>query len=245
MAKSSFVTHIQDLNIPLPSRLYIILYVTNLILHLHLFNFTFSIPITPSDTENYPPSDDPNITNPMVSHYDCAKQHNLRQFNLLNVKQCTEAPSDIKHASVKGRVYVRAKAKHIKAFKCVAYAKKEGKICFQGSVKYIRVDRIVWNHNTLPLPVTLDPLEAKNIIRHLNGTNNQLLNNLHYNKSFTRLEDLYFQERLERYQTPFTVYQLNKMYTDTFTFMPVSDVKLANNLVCKIAFFQPCVGRHP
>ena len=44
----------------------------------------------------------------MVSHYDCARQHNLRQFNLLNVKQCTEAPSDIKHASVKARVYVRA-----------------------------------------------------------------------------------------------------------------------------------------
>ena len=110
MAKSSFVTHIQDLNIPLPSRLYTILYITNLILHLHSFNFTFSIPITPSDTENYLPSDDPNFKNLMVSHYDCAKQHNLRQFNLLKVKQCTEAPSDIKNASVKARVYVRAKA---------------------------------------------------------------------------------------------------------------------------------------
>ena len=63
----------------------------------------------------------------MVSLYDCAKQHDVRQFNLLNVKQCTEAPSDIKHASVKARVYVRAKAKRIKAFKCVAYAKKERK----------------------------------------------------------------------------------------------------------------------
>ena len=133
MAKSSSVTHIQDLNIPLPSRLYVILYITNLILQLHLFNFTSSIPITPSDTENYLPSDDPNITNLMVSHYDCAKQHNLRQFNLLNVKQYTEAPSDIKHASVKTRVYVRAKARRIKTFKCVAYAKKR-KICFQGSV---------------------------------------------------------------------------------------------------------------
>ena len=115
MAKLSSVTHIQDLNIPLPSRLYMIHYITNVILHLHLFNFTFSIPITPSDTDNYLPSDDPNITNLMVYHYDCAKQHNLRQFNLLNVKQCTEAPSDINHASVKARVYVRAKAKRIKA----------------------------------------------------------------------------------------------------------------------------------
>ena len=220
MAKSSFVTYIQDLKIPLPSRLYIILYITNMIFHLHLFNFTFSLPITPSDTENYLPSDDPHITNLMVSHYDCARQQNLRQFNLLNVKQCTEAPSDNKHASVKARVYVRAKAKRIKAFKCVAYAKKERKICFQGSVKYRRVDRTVWNHNTLPLPVILDNLECKNFIRHLNGTNNKILNNLHYNKTFTPLEDHYFQERLEQYQTPFTVYQLNKMYTDTFTFMP-------------------------
>ena len=133
MAKSSFAIHIQDLNILPPFRFYTILYITNLILHLHLFNLSFSKPITPSDTENYIPSDDPNITNLMVSHYDCAKQHILRQFNLLNVKQCTDAPSDIKHASIKARVYVRAKAKRIKASKCDGYAKKERKI-FQGSV---------------------------------------------------------------------------------------------------------------
>ena len=179
MAKSYSVTDIQVLNILPLFELLTTSYITILILYLHLFNFTFSIPITPSDTENYLPLDDPNITNLMVSHYDCAKQHTLRQFNLLNVKQCTEAPSDIKHASVKARVYVRAKAKCIKAFKCVAYAKKERKVCFQGSVKYRRVDRIVWHHNTLPLPVTLDPLECKNITRHLNGTNDKILNNLH------------------------------------------------------------------
>ena len=264
LAKLFSVTHLQDLNIPLPFRLYTILYIPNLRLHLHPFPFTFSIPITPSDTENYLPSDDPNIINLMVSHYDCAKQHILRQINLLNVKQCTEALPDNQHVSVNARVYVRAKTKRIKAFKGVAYAKEERKICFQGSVKYRpvdrtvwnhntlplpvtldpleckniirhlngtnnkilnnlkyrRVDRTVWNHNSLPLPVTLDPLECKNIIRHLNGTNNKILNNIHYNKSFTLLEDHYFQERLERYQTPFTVYQLNKMYTGTFTFMP-------------------------
>ena len=220
MAKSYYVTHTQVLNILPLFELLTTSYTTNLILYSHLFHSTFSIPITPSDTENYLPSDDPNITNLMVSHYDCARQHNSRQFNSLNVKQCTGAPSDIKHASVKARVYVRAKAKRIKAFKCVAYAKKERKICFQGSVKYRRVDRTVWNHNTLPLPVTLDPLECKNIIRHLNGTNDKILNNLHYNKTFTLLEDHYFQERLEQYQTFFTVYQLNKMYTGTFTFMP-------------------------
>ena len=63
-------------------------------------------------------------------------------------------------------------------------------------------------------------LDCKNIIRHLNATNNKRLNNLHYNKIFTLLEDHYFQERLEQYQTPFTVYQLNNLYTVTFIFMP-------------------------
>ena len=124
---------------------------------------------------------------------------------------------------VKARVYVRANTKRNKAFKCVAHAKKERKICFQGSIKYRHVDRTVWNHNTLPLPVTLDPLECKNIIRHLNGTNNEILNNLHYNKTFTLLEDHYVQERLELYQTLFTVHQLNKLYTGTFTFMPADE----------------------
>ena len=219
MAKSSFVSHTPVLNIPLLSRISTILYKTNIILYSQFVTFTFSKPITPSDAENYLPSDNPNITNLIVSHYDCAKQHNLRQFNLLNEKQCNEALSDIKHASVKARVYVRAKAKRNNAFNCAALAKKESKICFQGSVKYRRVDRTVWNHNTLPLPVTLDPSECKNIIRHLNGTNNKILNNLHYNKTFTLLEDHYFHERLEQNQTPFTVYQLNKMYTGTFTFM--------------------------
>ena len=108
----------------------------------------------------------------------------------------------------------------LKLLSVFAYAKKERKICFQGSVKYRRVDRTVWNHNTLPLHVTLDPLECKNIIRHPNGINDKILNNLHCNRTFTLLEDHYFQERIEQYQTLFTVYQLNKMFTGTVTFMP-------------------------
>ena len=44
----------------------------------------------------------------MVSPYDCEKQHKLRQFNLSNVKQCTEAPSSNQHASDKAQVYVTA-----------------------------------------------------------------------------------------------------------------------------------------
>ena len=131
MAKSHSVTHTQVLTILPLFELFTTSYITTLILYLHLFTFTFSIPSTPSDTENYLPSDDPNITNLMISHYDCVKQHNLRQFNLLNVKQCTEAPSDIEHASVKARVYVRAKAKRIKAFKCVPVQKKKERFAFK------------------------------------------------------------------------------------------------------------------
>ena len=119
----------------------------------------------------------------MVSHYDCEKQHTFRRFNSLKVKQCTEAPSNIQRANVTGRVCFRAKAKRIKAYKCVAYAKKEKQNLFSSSVKYRRVDRTVWNHNTMALPVTLDPLECTNNIRHLNGTNNKMLNNLKYNKT--------------------------------------------------------------
>ena len=71
----------------------------------------------------------------------------------------------------------------------------------------------------MPLPVTLD-LECKKSLRQLNGTKSETLKNTCYNKTLTLLEDHYFQERLEQFQTLFTVYQLNKMSTGTFTFIP-------------------------
>ena len=74
---------------------------------------------------------------------------------------------------------------------------KEQKFCFQGSNKNRRVDRTILNRNTSPLLVTLDPLECKNLLGHLNNTNNKILNNFGYNKTFTLLEDHYFQESLE------------------------------------------------
>ena len=82
----------------------------------------------------------------------------------------------------------------------------------------------------MPLPITLDPLECKNLIRHPNGTDNKIFNNLNYNKTFTLLEDHYFQEHLERFQTPFTVYQFNKMYTGTFTYMPADKTWIYDQL---------------
>ena len=71
----------------------------------------------------------------------------------------------------------------------------------------------------MPFPVTFDPLEGKDLIRHLIGTNKKPLNNLNYNKNIIRFEDQYFQENLEQFQTLFTSYQCTNMYTGTFTFM--------------------------
>ena len=69
----------------------------------NLFIHSHAIPIQFTDTDIYLPSDDPNITNLLVSQYHCEKQHKLRRFNLFNVKPCTEAPSNIQHAKVKVR----------------------------------------------------------------------------------------------------------------------------------------------
>ena len=45
----------------------------------------------------------------MVSHYDCAKQNNLRQFSLLNVEQCKQAPSDIQYTKTKQQFMLEQK----------------------------------------------------------------------------------------------------------------------------------------
>ena len=154
MATLSSVTHIPVLNKQHLFKLFTTFYITTILLYLHLFNFTSSIPITPSDTENYLTSDDSNITNRMVSHYDCAKQHNLRHINLLNVKQCTEAPSDIKHASVKARVYVRAKENVSKLSNVLLMQRKKGKYAFKvpsNTVVLIELYGIIIHYHSLLL----------------------------------------------------------------------------------------------
>ena len=70
-------------------------------------------------------------------------------------------------------------------------------------------------------PVILHPLECKNLIRHLNVTNDKIiLNNLHNSNKFTRLEDLKCKEKFERFQNPFTVHKFIKCNTGTFNCMP-------------------------
>ena len=88
---------------------------------IHIVNSILIPKVDTSNTENHISEQDPNILNLMVSHYDCAKQNNLRQFSLLNVEPCKQSPSDIQHTKTQATVFVRAKARRIKAFKCEAY----------------------------------------------------------------------------------------------------------------------------
>ena len=148
MEKSCFTTPLQASTILHYSKTHILSAYIQLVFYFSLCNissYSHAIPIELRDTDNYLPPDDPNNKNLMVSHYDWEKQHNLRQFKLLNVKPCTEAPSTIQHAKVRARVYVRAKAKRVKAFKCEAYA-KEGKFVFKAQ---LNIDVLIEPYGTI------------------------------------------------------------------------------------------------
>ena len=90
---------------------------------IHIVNSTSVPKVDTINSESHISEQDPNILNLMVSHYDCVKQNNLRQFILLNVEPCKQEPSDIQHTKTQATVYVRAKANRIKALKCEAYIK--------------------------------------------------------------------------------------------------------------------------
>ena len=92
MARLCSITDTLVVNPQPPFKVKTFIYITIIVLHSFILPFTSAITITPTITKNYFPSDDPNFTNLMVCHYDCEKQHILRQFSLINVKQCTEAP---------------------------------------------------------------------------------------------------------------------------------------------------------
>ena len=130
----------------------------------------------------------------MVSHYDCAKQNNLRQFSLLNVEPCKQAPSDIQQTKTQATVYVRAKAKRIKAFKCEAYIKFEKVWCSQTLTSSERYDHLQWGQKTLEL------------------------NNYNIQSSFSLFDDSNYQNKIERIQTPFGVKTLNTWHIGTFVF---------------------------
>ena len=137
MAKSYFTTPIQASNILHHSKAHMFPIYIHILFYISLCNtslYSHAIPIELTDTDNDLPPDDPNITNFMVSHYDCEKQHNLRQFNLLNVKQCTEAPSNVQHAKVPARVYVRGKTERVKHLNVKLTLRKKEKYVFKSQL---------------------------------------------------------------------------------------------------------------
>ena len=144
---------------------------------LHIANSTSVPEVDTTNSKNHISEQDPSILNLMISHYDCAKRNNLRQFSLLNVEPCKQAPSDKQHTKTQTTVYVRAKAKRIKAFKCETYVKAEKVWCSQTFSSSRRIDRLQRGQNTLELPKILDPVECKNMIGYLNTTDSNEINN--------------------------------------------------------------------
>ena len=132
---------------------------------IHIVNSTSVPKVDTANPENHISEQDPNISNLMVSHYDCAKQNSLRQFSLLNVEPCKQAPSDIQHTKTQATVHFRPKAKRIKAFKCETYIKTKKVWCSQTLSSSRRYDRLQWGQNTLELPKLLNPVECKSMIR--------------------------------------------------------------------------------
>ena len=165
MAKSCFSTPIQSSNTLHHSKTHMFTINIQVLLHISICNiplYSRALLTELTDTDNYLPSGDPNITNLMVSHYDCEKQHSLRQFILLNVKPCTEALKTFNMLKFEPEFMFKLKLNELKLLNVKLTLRS-----FQGSVKYRRVDQTVRNHKALPLPITLDPLECKNPIRTL------------------------------------------------------------------------------
>ena len=111
----------------------------------------------------------------------------------------------IYNTKIQATVYVRAKAKRIKAFKCEAYIKTEKVWCSQTFTSSRRYDRLQWGQNTFELPKILDPIECKNMIRYLNATDCEKLNNYNIQNSFSLFDNSYYQNKIERVQKVFRV----------------------------------------
>ena len=100
---------------------------------------------------------DPHISDLLVSHYDCSKQHNLRQFSLTRVQPCAQAPSAFESTRAIVNVFVRAKAKRLKTWTCEAYVKREKFVCENRITKIVVmivliITKILWN---VPVPSIL------------------------------------------------------------------------------------------
>ena len=191
-----------------------------------LFLASFQIHSSPDHVD----PNDPHISDLLVSHYDCSKQHNLRQFSLTRVQPCAQAPSAFESTRAIVDVFVRAKAKRLKAWTCEAYVKREKFVCAQSDYKYRRHDRTDYHQNTMERPRTLDPTECKHAIRHLNGTNNPQLDAFNYSNSFTFFNDIQKQRLLETKQPPFRITKLNTFHYGAFAWISNSQLVLNSTL---------------
>ena len=162
-----------------------------------------------TNPENHIFQGDPNNLNFMVSHYDCAKGNSIRQFSLLNIHSCKQAPSDIQNTRTQATVQPRAKPKRIKTFEIEACVKTENVWCSQTYGNSRRYDHLHWEQNTLELPKILDRFECKHLIIYVNATDSNELNKCDTQCSFTVFDGNDCQIKLESVQPPFSVEQLN------------------------------------
>ena len=111
----------------------------------------------PSSSDHVDPND-PHISDLLVSHYDCSKQHNLRQFSLTR-KSAFESTRAIVN------VFVRAKAKRLKAWTCEAYVKRENLSVLNPITNIVVmivliITKILWNVPVLSILQNANMLSA-------------------------------------------------------------------------------------
>ena len=168
-----------------------------------------SLPITfstDSSSDHVNPKG-PHISDLLVSHYDCSKQHNLRHISLTRVQPCSQAPSSFESTRAIVNVFVRAKAKRLKARTCEAYVKPEKFVCAQSDYKYRCHDRTDYHQYTM---------------EHPNGTNNPQLDAFNYSNSFTFFNDIQKQRLLETKQPPFRKTRLITFHYGAFAWIAIS-----------------------
>ena len=101
----------------------------------------------------------PHISDILVSHYDCSKQHNFRQFSSTQIQPYAQAPSSVESTCAIANVFVRANARRPKAWTCQAYVIRENLVCVQSNYTYRRHDRTDYQQNTMEHTHTLDSMQ--------------------------------------------------------------------------------------
>ena len=125
-------------------------------------------------------------------------------------------------------VNVRSKAKRIKAFKCEAEVKTEKVWCSQTFSCSRRYDRLQWVQNTLEHPKILDLIECKNVIRYLNATDSNELNNYNKQSSFSFFDDSDYHNKVEHIQKPFSVEKINACHIGIFLYYELYPDSIVN-----------------